>query len=92
MRLKYSFELMELEDEMIAVPVGDSVQMFHGVIKLNETSTDIFNLLRNDISTEEIVDAMEKIYDVKRPDLEREVTHFIKEFDQRGLLINENNC
>lgn len=86
MRLKYQFETMELEDRIVAVPVGTDVNEFRGVVKLNDTSAFIFGLLKDEISEEAIVDAMEKEYDAPRSKIAEDVRKCIGEFEEKGLL------
>lgn len=50
MQLKYMFETIELGDQIIAVPIGQPLDEYHGVLKLNETAAVIFNLLNKDTS------------------------------------------
>ena len=45
MRMKYMLEKMEMDDQVIAVPVGENCEEFHGIIKLNETAERIIDLL-----------------------------------------------
>ena len=86
MHLKYAFDTMELDELTIAVPVGESVSQFRGVIKLNETSAFILELLKYEISEEEIVNALEKEYDAPRELIIEDVRRYISEFEKRGLL------
>ena len=86
MRLKYAFETMELDDQIVAVPVGDGSEEFHGVVKLNETAADIFNLLKEDISEEAIVEAMTEIYDAPKEALAADVRKCVADFMEKGLL------
>jgi hypothetical protein len=46
---------MELDDHYIAVPVGKEAEYFRGVVELNKDAMKIFDLLKNDISEEQIV-------------------------------------
>ena len=87
MRLKFQFETMKLDDRIVAVPVGDNVNEFRGVVKLNETSAYIFDLLKDETTEEKIVDAMEKEYDADRSVIARDVKKIIAEFEEKGLLI-----
>ena len=87
MHLKYTFEIMELSDQIIAVPIGDNVQAFRGVIKLNETSAFIFELLKEDITEDIIVDKLEMEYNAPKELLIHDVRRYIQEFNERGLLI-----
>ncbi len=87
MRLKYQFETMKLDDRIVAVPVGENVNEFRGVVKLNETSAFIFDLLKEETTEEKIVDAMEKEYDAARSVIAEDVKRCIAEFGEKGLLI-----
>lgn len=87
MRLKYTFDKMELNDQIVAVPVGDNADNYHGVVKMNETANAIFNLLAEDTTEEAIVEAMEKEYDVSKEILAADVKRYVQEFREKGLLV-----
>lgn len=87
MRLRYSFETMELDDRLVAVPVGDHANEFHGVVKLNEVAAFIFELLKDDTTEEAIVDALEKEFDASRSTLAADAKKCIESFSEKGLLI-----
>ena len=57
MKAKYTFEIMELDDGMVAVPVGNDSEQFHGVLKVNETAVFILKLLEHETTEDDIVDA-----------------------------------
>lgn len=86
MRLKYQFETMELEDQTIAVPVGEKANEFHGVVKLNETSAQLFQLLQSETTEEKVVDTMADMYNVSRTAITADVKKFIDELTEKGLL------
>ena len=48
MKLKIEFDIMELDDEWVGVPVGDNAQKFQGVLRLNEEACAIVKLLQSD--------------------------------------------
>lgn len=87
MKLKYEFEKMELDDEIIAVPIGNDAINLHAVLKINETASDILDLLKKETSEEHVVDALLKLYSVDRSDLSYYVHLFIKELDKLGLIV-----
>lgn len=62
MKLKYFFEMMDLDDQVIAIPVGEGSQKFHGVVKLNNSAQEIFNLLSEDTTEEKIICALKERY------------------------------
>lgn len=55
MKLKYNFENMELDDLIVAVPVGEGVQEFRGVVKLNESAAEIFELIKTETNENAVV-------------------------------------
>lgn len=62
MKLKYEMEFMSLGDEIVAVPLGDSADKLHSVIKVNETAKDILQLLANDNTIENIAKQLSEKY------------------------------
>ena len=85
-KLKLSFERMELDNQIIAVPIGENVDDFRGVIKMNETAAKIFELLKNDTTEKAIIDALMKEYEVPEEDISEDVRKYISEFEAKGLL------
>ena len=86
MQIKYTFEMMQLGDETVAVPVGKDAASFHGVVKLNDTAAFIFNHLKEQISEEEILDALEKEYEATREELAADLHKCLADFQEKGLL------
>ena len=84
MKAKYMFEIMELDDGMVAVPVGNDSEQFHGVLKVNETAATILKLLENEITQEEIVEALLKEYEGSKDEITESVREYIE------LLTAEN--
>lgn len=86
MKLKYTFETMELDDDTVAVPVGEGSEQFQGVVKLNKTGAIIFDMLKEDISEEAIVEAIEEKYNASRETISADVRKYIDIFREKGLL------
>ena len=85
MHLKYHFEKTKLGDKVIAVPVGEDVS-FHGAVKMNKTAAEIFELLKQDTTEEEIVETLSSRYDVPKEQLEADVRTYIGQFMDRGMI------
>jgi hypothetical protein len=85
-RLKVNFETMELDDEIVAIPTGNNSQLFHGVIKLNDTGAFILDLLQKDISEEEIIGHISEEYDASKEQIAADVHMYLEKFRSRGLL------
>lgn len=87
MRLKYTFENVELEDQIVAVPLGEGADQMHGIIKMNEVAAFIFELLKEETTEETIIDAMEKEYNVPRSVLVADVHRYVEDFMKKGLVV-----
>lgn len=88
MKLKYDFVVNNVAGDTVAVSVGDTDGRFNGYIKLNETGAFIFNMLKCDVTRDEIIDAVLKKYSDATPtDAEETVDEFIAKLKKAELLI-----
>ena len=56
MKLNENFLIHKSENGEILIPVGEETKKFHGVVKLNNTGSEIVHLLEsNDLSLEDIL-------------------------------------
>lgn len=86
MKLKYNFVTNEVADNIVAVAVGDDMGKFNGFIKMNETGAQIFNFLKNDITMEELISKMAKLYPEETIETVTEtVEGFVKELIKSGV-------
>lgn len=87
MKLKYNFETMEMDDQVVAIPVGDDAGTdFRGIVKLNESGAVIFDLLREETTVEEVVEALAKDYDTPKEEIRRHVREFVDYLAGQGVL------
>lgn len=86
MKIKEGFVLRQVADSWMAVPVGGMAESMKGLIALNETAADIWNILLDEHSEEEVVDILALAYDAERSVLEESVRDFLAELDQKGIL------
>lgn len=87
MKLKYNFVTNKVADRIVAVAVGDDAQKFNGFIKMNDTGAFIFNMLRNDVTVDEIADAMKREYEgVCEDELRSTVSKFIDNLRESDVL------
>ena len=86
MKSHYSFEIMELDDEMVAVPVGGETEHFHGVIKVNETAAAILQLLEEDTTEDEIVASLMKEYTGDKDEIAGYVHDFVSKMMSEGIV------
>ena len=88
MKLRYEFSVMEMDGEYMAVPVGENAGSFNGMLRMNEVSAEILDLLKEDTTP----DAVHRILRERYPDSDdREIgealTSFLNQLIREGLLI-----
>ena len=87
MKLKYNFVTNEVADKIVAVAVGDDMEKFNGFIKMNGVGAYIFNMLKEDVTADDIVTAMQKDYtDASEAEIRENVEGFIAELKKSDVL------
>lgn len=86
MKTKYTFEVMELDDDLVAVPVGNTVEDFRGVLKVNETAAAILKLLEEDTTEESIVEALLEEYSGDKERIAFYVHEYIMKLTEAGIV------
>ncbi len=86
MKLKYTFEDVEMGEEIIFVPVGEKAQEVHGVLKANAAGKEILSLLQKETTEGEIVETLSQTYGGGRDTLASYVRKTIEALRNAGLL------
>lgn len=86
MKSKYTFEKMELDGEIVAVPVGESAAELHAVLNVNEEAMRILELLREETTEEGIVAQLLKEYAGEKEEIAGLVSAYIDQLRREGLL------
>ena len=86
MKSKYTFEKMELDGGIVAVPVGDDAAELHAVLNVNEEAMRILELLSEETTEESIVTQLLKEYVGDKEEIASLVHAYIDQLRQEGLL------
>lgn len=86
MKVKDGFELKEIADSYIVIPVKENVVDFSSVIMLNETSAFLWMHLVDDTDEDRLVAALLGEYDVDEQTAREDVSKFISELKNAGVL------
>ena len=81
MKLVYEFVVQAVADDYIAVTVGEDIDKFGGLIRL-----DIMNLLRQETTEEEIAAALKEKYVSGDEIIEKAVHDFVQMLIKEGLV------
>ena len=84
MRLKDEFVTQEIDDTQVMVAAGGNA--FNGVIRSNKTAAFIIDMLRDDVTKDDIVDAMCSKYDAPREVIAADVERILEKLRSIGAL------
>jgi hypothetical protein len=68
------------------VPVGEEADELHGILKLNQSAAAILELLKEEISEEEIVQKLLEKYESSEEDMKSYVHDYLAELEEAGIL------
>ena len=86
MKLKNRFEIVDMGDVFVAVPVDDNADKLHGVVKLNQTGVEIFDLLKSGVTEDQIVSSIVTRYEDDRSIIQVYVKKFIDTLLEAGII------
>lgn len=86
MKLKYAFEIVKMDGENIAVPVGEGASLIKGVFKLNNSGSEIMEMLKTDTSEENIIENLTKKYENDIQNISIYVHEMIKALKNAGVI------
>ena len=86
MKIKEGFVIREVMGNYVAVAVGNASKSFRGMVKLNRTAADIWQLIDRGMDEEEICRAMLKEYDVESERLCADVHRIIEDLCAKGFV------
>ena len=84
MRLKDEFVTQEIDDTQVMVAAGGDV--FNGVVRSNKTAAFIVDMLSDNVTKNDIVDAMCKKYAAPRDVIEIDVERILEKLRSIGAL------
>ncbi len=86
MKINKDLILRKLGNSYCMIATNDLSHKFHGMIRLNETGATLFNLLKEGLSKEEIINKLEKEYQVEKSILTEDIDFLISTLESNGLL------
>ncbi len=85
MKICEGYLLRTIAGKNIVVSIGNDVN-FNGMLTLNDTGVFFWNLLQNDITKEEMLEAVLKEYDVSSEVALQDIDSFIQKLKDTGIL------
>ena len=86
MKIKNDFIVKEISGSTVVIPVGNRVADFNGMLKLNETGVFLFNLLKNDITIDVLVQNLVDEYEVTKEKANEDVITFVNKLKEADII------
>ena len=80
--------IRKVAGERVAVPVGEAVRKFSGMISLNDSAAFLLQLLQTEQTTETLLDAVLKEFEISKDDARKDISEFLSVMDTLGLLVD----
>lgn len=90
MKLNENFLIHQTDNGEILIPVGEETKRFHGVVKLNETGSEIVHLLENDdLNMDALLNHFYEAYPEEDQELiKQSVTEFINKLREINAITD----
>ena len=90
MKLICDFEIMDMGEEFVAVPVGENAGKLHGMLRMNRDAAEMLRLIASHTKPEEVLEELLR----KNPDLDKddagwELCSFLNRLIAEGVLDPE---
>lgn len=86
MKIKEGFVTREIADTIVAVPTGELVNEFQGIIKLTQSAKFIWDLLQEDTTIEKLIDALVQKYELERDTAKADVERFVNNLKSANII------
>lgn len=86
MKIKNGFIKRTVNNVQVAVAVGEAAASFNGMITLNGSAAFLWDLLQEDKTQEQLVDAMLEKYNIDKETASRDVAAFVEKAKGAGII------
>ena len=86
MKIKGEFILRQLQDDIVAIPVGQTALELNGMVLLNDVSRVIWECLATPCQLSQIVSALTDAFEVSPEEAEADILEYLGKLRENGLL------
>ena len=88
MYLKKSIIISELDDGFVAIDSDVSDDRFNGMVKLNETAKEILEILKEDISQEELIERFAQNNDTSVEEVKEDIIDIVNKLKEIKYIVS----
>ena len=89
MRKNPDFEIVQMADENLAIPIGEELHKFNGVVALSEATAYLLNHMELSVTIEDLVNILIKEYDVPKEVAEIDIINGMEKLKKIGIVIDD---
>lgn len=82
------FEVINIADEYLAVPVGEKTESFQGVVVLSEAAAFLLEHMRINITEDELINLLVDNYDIDKVRASKDLREMLNSLNDIGLIID----
>lgn len=86
MKVDKEFILREIAGDYIIIPTGKTVLDFNGLITVNEVGVDLWKMLQQDVTLDDLVKGILSEYDVEEDVAREDIQEFLEALEKGGIL------
>lgn len=86
MKIKEGFIKRQVGERVVVVPIGEAAKNFHGMINLNETGGELWDLLKENTDEDKLLESMLEIYEIEPEQAQKSMEAFLKKLRETGVL------
>lgn len=86
MKIKEGYVIRKVMGNHVVIATGAQSKIFHGMVKLNDTAAEIWELIAKGLDEDEICTSMLESYDVDEKQLRADVQKTIKALTEQGFI------
>lgn len=86
MKIDNEFVLREIAGDYIIIPTGKTVLDFNGLITVNEVGADLWNMLQENVTIDDLLQGILKEYEVEEDAAREDIQEFLATLEKNGIL------
>ena len=86
MKVKEQFQIINVAEEYLAIPVGKEIDRFQGIVILSEDSYFLLTKMKENRTKEQLIEMLIKEYDIDSLKAEQEITLFLERLHALGMI------
>ena len=87
MKIKEGFIKRQVGERVVVVPIGEAAKNFHGMINLNETGGELWDLLKENTDEDKLLESMLEIYEIEPEQAQKSMKTFLRKLREAGVFM-----